>query len=262
MKHAVFHFHGALNDFLPSGRRDRDFPYEFDGKPSVKDAVEAVGVPHVEVDVIVLNGRSVPFTAHLRDGDRLEAFSPDGDAGIPDAVHLWPEPPCEPRFVLDVHLGKLARYLRLLGFDARHDPRFDDPDIAAIALEQDRIALTRDIMLLKIGAIRRGYWIRSQNPREQLREIVRRYRLAPKTRPFTRCTVCNGLIREVPVESVRDRLQPKTLLYYHRFFRCTSCGRIYWEGSHYPRMRELVEEVEGGSKDQLTPGPSLFERGE
>ncbi len=246
MNRAIFHVHGELNDFLPPGRKDAEFSYEFEGKPSVKDAVEALGIPHVEVDVITVNGCSVPFTAHLRDGDRVEAYPPGVDSEIEGAVHLWPEPLDEPRFILDVHLGKLARYLRLLGFDARYDPRFDDPDIAAIASEQDRIALTRDLALLKNGAIVRGYWIRSQNPREQLREVLCRYRLAAKVRPFARCTVCNGIIREAPKDLVRDRLEPKTAMYYDRFFQCTSCGRIYWEGSHYLRMREMVEEAVNG----------------
>lgn len=245
MKRAVFHIHGELNDFLPFARREREFPYEFEGKPSVKDAVEAIGIPHGEVDVITVNGISVLFTAHLYDFDRVEFFPPDGRDKISDAMHLWPEPPSDPRFILDVHLGKLAKYLRLLGFDVRHDNHLDDPEIVAISSEEGRIALTRDVALLKNGAIVRGYWIRSQNPREQLREVASRYRLAAKARPFTRCTVCNGIVEEVAKESVRDRLEPKTAEYYDRFSRCVSCGRIYWEGSHYFRMRKLAEEVMG-----------------
>lgn len=248
MKRAVFRFRGVLNDFLVSERRDGPFPYAFEGKPSVKDAIEAIGIPHVEVDVIIRNAVSVPFTAHLREDDAVEVFPPGEGSGIPGSIHLWPEPLSAPKFVLDVHLGKLAKYLRLLGFDCLHENRYSDTEIAAVSAGQDRVALTRDVALLKNGIVRRGLWIRSRNPREQLVEVLRRYHLDDCVRPFTRCIVCNGPVGTVSKVSVRDMLQPGTAKNFDRFSRCGTCGRIYWEGSHYMRMREIVDEALGNLK--------------
>ncbi|MHB9029267.1 MAG: Mut7-C RNAse domain-containing protein [Candidatus Latescibacterota bacterium] len=243
-KNATFSFRGELNDFLPPGRKFSRFEYEFTGKPSLKDAVEAIGAPHVEVDVILRNAVSASFRERLGDGDAVEVFPSAEAKCIPHAVHLIPAPLPNPRFILDVHLGKLAVYLRLLGFDTFHRNHLDDPEIAAIAQREDRIALTRDIALLKNGAITRGRWIRSQKPRLQLGEAVRYFELSPYIKPFTRCTVCNGIVEEAPPESVRDRLEPRTSLYYNEFYRCSSCGRIYWKGSHYPRLLELIHLAE------------------
>jgi uncharacterized protein with PIN domain len=247
-KKATFSFRGELNDFLPPGRKLTRFPYVFTGKPSLKDAIEALGAPHVEVDVILRNGESAVFESHLGDGDTVEVFPRAEGTCIPDAIHLMPAPLSEPRFILDVHLGKLAVYLRLLGFDTYHRNHLDDPEIVAIARREERIVLTRDIALLKNGAIARGRWIRSQIPRTQLGETIRFFNLSPCVKPFSRCTVCNGLVEEVSAETVRDRLEPGTLAYYSEFFRCASCGRIYWKGSHYPRLLELIREAEAEGK--------------
>jgi uncharacterized protein with PIN domain len=259
---ALFFFRGELNDFLPPRWKFSRFAYEFRGKPSLKDAVEAIGSPHVEVDVIMRNGAPASFGDHLEDGDTVDVFPGGGEEFIPGAVHLIPSPASEPRFILDVHLGKLAVYLRLLGFDTFHRNHLDDPEIAAIAQKEERIVLTRDIALLKNGAIARGRWIRSQKPRLQLGETIRYFGLSPYIKPFTRCTVCNGMVEEAPKETLQDRLEQRTLMYYTEFFRCSSCGRIYWKGSHYPRLLELIHwaEQSAGEKEEAfsrsgTPAP-------
>jgi hypothetical protein len=239
-KQAIIRFHGSLNDFLPSWRRNAAFIYEFMGKPSVKDAVEALGAPHVEVDVVTVNGVSVPFGEHLADGDTMEAF-PVGEGGcVSGVMHLVVPTRSVPTFILDVHLGRLARYLRLLGIDTHHDTSLDDPGIVREAARSGRIVLTRDVALLKNGAVVRGYWIRSRDPREQAEEVISRFDLVRFARPFTRCTVCNGILEPVPKESVAGNIPPGAERSQDEFHRCPSCGRIYWKGSHYGRMEKLV----------------------
>lgn len=242
---ARFRFYEELNDFLPSARRRVRFPYRFDGSPSVKDAVEAIGVPHSEIDLILVNGESVDFRYHLRDGDDVAVYPVFESLDIGTVTRLRPEPLREPRFILDVHLGRLARYLRMLGFDTLYDNGWDDHEIVRIARDRRRIILTCDVGLLKHGDVTHGYWIRSRISREQLREVIARFDLARKIRPFQRCLVCNGVVKPVPREEVADQLSPRTLAYYDAFHRCESCGRVYWKGSHWERMQRIIEEVTG-----------------
>jgi hypothetical protein len=239
-KQATFRFHGALNDFLPVERRNAAFAYDFTGKPSVKDAVEALGAPHVEVNVITVNSVSVPFTAHLSDGDSVEVYPAEEGKSVSGAFHLIEPVYTEPTFILDVHLGKLARYLRLLGIDAFLGASLDDLGIVTEAARTGRIVLTRDVGLLKNGSVARGYWIRSRDPREQAREVVSRYGLTAFARPFSRCLVCNGIVMSVPKEEVAGNLPPGAARSYEEFHRCPCCRRVYWKGSHYERMEKMV----------------------
>lgn len=246
-KHAEFRFYEELNDFLPAGKRKTAFVRAFDGTPSVKDTVEAIGVPHTEIDLILVNGVSVGFDHRLADGDRIAVYPVFESLDIADVTRLRASPLRVTAFMLDVHLGKLAKILRLLGFDSRYDndPALDDADIIRAALAEKRIILTRDIGLLKNGVVTHGYWLRSTNPQEQAREVIRRFDLADTANPFTRCTVCNGVVAVVPKEGIEDRLEPDTRRYFNEFFMCGSCGRVYWKGSHYERMKAMVDGLLG-----------------
>ncbi len=242
MPQATFRFYAELNDFLPPHRR-RAFSYDFDRPASVKDAVEALGVPHTEIDLILVNGVSVDFGYALQDGDMVSVYPPFQTLPVTTLVRLHPTLPDEPRFVLDVHLGKLATYLRFLGFDTLYRNDYSDEELAAISSQDERILLTRDRGLLKRGVVRHGYYVRATHPQAQLLEVLRRFNLFAQVRPFRRCTQCNGLVRPVPKAAVLDRLLPKTRLYYHEFYQCESCGRVYWQGSHYERLQHWVERV-------------------
>lgn len=242
-KRAEFRFYEELNDFLPPGLRKTAFPYEFTGSPAVKDAIEAIGVPHVEVDLILADGVSVPFTHHLEDGERIAVYPMFESLDIGPVVRLRPAPLREPRFILDVHLGTLARYLRLLGFDAVYENDFEDAEIIARAARERRIILTRDVGLLKHGAVTRGYWIRSADTRKQVRDVLRRFDLRGAIAPFTRCMVCNGPVAPVAKADIMDRLEPLTARHYDTFSRCASCGRIYWQGSHWRKMRAFLDSL-------------------
>jgi uncharacterized protein with PIN domain len=240
---AEFRFYEELNDFLPPARRKRAFPYPLQGTPSVKDAIEALGVPHTEVELILVNGNSVGFGYRLEPGDRVAVYPLFESLDISPLVRLREKPLREMRFVIDVNLGKLARLLRLAGFDALYHNNFTDQAICRIATEHHRIVLTRDRRLLCNKLITHGYFVRSAEPMEQFAEVIGRFDLSGQLAPFTRCSLCNGKIQPVPKEAVLDRLEPKTRRYHDEFFLCTGCGKVYWPGSHVERMRERLSRL-------------------
>ena len=242
MARATFRFYAELNDFLPPSRR-QEFSYEFQRRAAVKDLVEALGVPHTEVDLILVNGVSVDFAYPVQDGDRVSVYPTFESLAVEPAVRLRPGPLREPRFVLDVHLGKLSTYLRLLGFDTLYRNDYSDAELARISSEEGRLLLTRDRGLLKRGMVSHGYYVRATEPFAQLVEVLRRLDLFGAVRPFHRCVKCNGTVEPVAKESVLEALLPKTRLYYDDFYRCVACGRVYWRGSHYERMERLVDRV-------------------
>lgn len=240
-----FSFPGSLSDFFPPAERGRPISYAFRGTPSVKDAAEALGVPHVEVDAIVVNGSSVGFDHPLHDGDQIRVYPFDVPPESGSILHLQVLLPTPPTFVADVHLRRLARTLRLLGFDTRHGAELTDGDIVGIARDESRAVLTRDRQLLKHRALDYGYWVRSTDPETQVREVVRRFELAQHARPFTRCSACNGLLRSVDKGAVRDRIPPRTALWIDEYWECPGCRRLYWWGTHGGRLQTLVDSALG-----------------
>lgn len=254
MKRAYFRFYAELNDFLPQERRFVTFTYPFDLSPSVKDAIEALGVPHTEVDLILANGESVDFSYVLRDDDRISVYPVFESIDITPLVRVRPRPLRQTRFVLDTHLGRLAVYLRMLGFDTLYRNDYRDEELARISSEERRILLTRDRGLLKRNAVTRGYCVRSTEPRQQLIEVLRRFDLFGSLAPFQRCLRCNGTLQPVRKEEVINRLPPRTRRYYDEFRICIRCGQIYWKGSHYQRMQRFAEWV--SQQDQrIAPTP-------
>lgn len=243
MNRAEFRFYQELNDFLPRERRGVSFDHAFHGSPSVKDAVEALGVPHAEVDLILVDGESVPFTHHLCDGDRVAVYPVFESFDLTGLSLLRERPLREPAFVLDVHLGRLARYLRLLGFDCLYRNTFEDEEIIRIGAEEGRIILTRDLGILKSSRVSHGYWLRSQAPREQLRELFDRLDLAGAARPFTRCARCNGLLVRRAVEEIAAQVPARIRERCHEYAQCRTCGQLYWRGSHYPALQDLIEDL-------------------
>jgi len=244
-KLASFRFYEELNDFLAPGDCRRTLEYRFDGKPAVKDSIETLGVPHSEVDLIIVDGRSVGFDYPLAHGDRVAVYPVFESLDISSLQHLRPRPLRVTRFVVDVNLGKLARRLRMLGFDTRYGNRLEDREIVEIARRERRIILTRDRRLLFRKAVTHGYWVRSDDPATQVDEVLERMDLVAQVEPLRRCLECNGLIETVDREAVWSSLEPMTRRYYDSFYRCADCGKIYWEGSHVEHMngaiRRLVE---------------------
>lgn len=246
MRQASFRFYRELNDFLPRAQQQRALAHTFVVPGSVKDAIENLGVPHTEVDLILANGESVDFDYQVQDGDRIAVYPQFERLDITPLTRLRPQPLREPRFVLDCHLGRLARYLRMLGFDTLYRADYRDDTLLQISLEQRRILLTRDRGLLKRSELERGYYVRATRPRAQLAEVVQRLQLERKAEPFTRCIACNGTLAAVSKTAVEPLLPENTRRYFREFFQCGGCRRVYWKGSHFERMQLLVQRVLGG----------------
>jgi hypothetical protein len=242
-------FYGPLNDLLPPSSRQRPIRRTVEGRPSVKDVIEALGVPHVEVDVIVADGLSVGFDHRVADGERIAVYPSSVGVDLSPIRHVGP-PPLEPdrqRFVLDGHLGRLAAYLRMLGFDSVYSNYADDDALAGLADRQDRVLLTRDRGLLKRAIVHRGYLVRSDRPHDQLREVVDRFSLAPASRPFGRCLRCNGPLEPIEASIARGRVPPRVAAEQAEYRRCADCDTLFWRGSHHARMLRLIEAVVPGA---------------
>ena len=239
---ARFGFHGGLEELLVRRYRSDLTSYRFRDNPGIKDAIEAMGIPHTEVDVILANGISVNFSYPLHDNDLIDVYPVFSDIPITNPLKLTPCPPDHVSFVLDVHLGKLARRMRLLGFDVCYRNDLDDAEIMKIADRDGRIILTRDLGILKHRKVMHGYLVRSDQIDCQLREVLKRYELYGQIHLWTRCMVCNGLIEKVAKAEVLDHLEPKTRLYYEDFHCCSSCGQLYWQGSHYLKISAWLNE--------------------
>jgi uncharacterized protein len=239
MPTAEFRFYEELNDYLPAARRKCAFVRAFVGTPAVKDVIEALGVPHTEIDLILVDGKSVRFLHRLRGGERVAVYPMFERFDIRPLHRLRPKPLRRTRFVADVHLGRLARYLRLLGFDTRYATDLDDADLVAISVRERRILLTRDVGLLKHKALTRGYWVRATDADRQLGEIVRAFCLEKDLRPFTRCMICNTGTRPIARAGIEARVPPLVFRRLRRFTCCPGCGRIYWRGTHFRRLAGL-----------------------
>lgn len=234
-------FYEELNDFLSPALRKTTFEHELNRQASVKDVIESFGVPHTEVDVILVDGESVGFDYRVRDGDRISVYPVFERLDITPLLRLRARPLRNPAFIADANLGRLAKYLRLLGFDCLYDNRIDDDELARISSEAPRILLTRDRVLLRRRIITHGCYVHAVRPREQVREVLDRLDLYRMIRPFTRCTRCNGTLATVDKAEVLDRLQPLTRKYYDEFLQCAGCGQVYWKGSHHKRALDLIE---------------------
>ncbi|MCS7061624.1 MAG: Mut7-C ubiquitin/RNAse domain-containing protein [Thermoflexales bacterium] len=249
-------FYAELNDFLTPKRRQVEFGVPFAAGATIKDIVESCNVPHTEVDLILVNGRSVDFEYAPQDGDRVSVYPVFESFDITPVVHLRPAPLRETKFVLDVHLGKLAGLLRLLGFDTVYCNSVTDAELARVSVEERRILLTRDRGILKRSRVTHGYYVRESNPRRQAAEVVRRFDLRGQLKPYTRCMRCNGLLQPTPKAEVLDRLEPLTKLYYNEFHQCTSCRQVYWQGSHFEALRQFVDEI--ANSQTASPAESTF----
>lgn len=243
MPYASFRFYGSLNDFLSPYQQQVEFPGYIKDRGSIKDAIEALGVPHPEIDLIVVNGESVSFNYMVQPGDRISVYPQFTSIDIAATSQVRPEPLSPMRFVLDVHLGKLATYLRLLGFDVLYRNDYDDDELARISSQEQRMLLTQDRGLLKRGMVAYGYAVRSHNPETQTVEVLQRFRLYAAVAPLQRCPYCNGQLTLVEKAAIADQIPHYTRLLYDEFSQCQSCQRIYWKGAHYKRIQALLERV-------------------
>ncbi len=247
MQQARFRFYEELNDFLPRQRRKIEFTHAFDRRTSIKDMIEALGVPHPEVELILVNGESVGFDRIVRDGDRVSVYPVFEAVDVTPALRVRPRALRSVRFALDANLGALARYLRLCGFDSQYRNDVADAELAERAAAERRILLTRDRGLLKRRVVTHGYFVRRHAPRLQLAEVFRRFDLLDQARPLERCPRCNAVLRDVDKAVIRHRLEPLTERHYEHFRLCTGCERIYWRGSHVAGIETLIESIRRNS---------------
>ena len=242
-REALFRFYAELNDFLPQRHRQCDHRIRFIGRPAVKDLIEAQQVPHTEVDLILVNGNPVSFRHSLKGGERVSVYPVFERLDIQSVNRLRPAPLRHPCFIADVHLGKLARYLRILGLDVMYQNDYEDETIIAVSQQTRRIILTRDLGILKNSRVTHGYWLRNTDPVKQLKEVVQALQLESNFKPFTRCCVCNGQLQSVRAEQIWHLIQPDTRRYYDTFYQCDACLQVFWKGSHYARiLAQLMEE--------------------
>ena len=242
MQRVTFRFYAELNDFLSPELHMRAFAHDLLLPTSVKDTIESLGVPHTEVDLILVNSTPAGFSYRVRHGDRISVYPGFASLDVSSLLRLRPQlhDVC---FAADTHLGRLATYLRMLGFDVRYETSCDDQELSRISAREKRILLTRDRGLLKRGEVTYGYFVRATEPRRQLLEVLRRFNLFRAVAAFQRCLRCNALLQPISKESISDRLPPRTAECYYQFQICPGCDGLYWPGSHYEHMQRFIERI-------------------
>jgi uncharacterized protein with PIN domain len=233
MSQVYLQFYSELNDFLAPSQKNVSFVTQISGRVSIKDLIESLGVPHPEVERMVVNGVPVDFSYLVQDGDCCQIYPV-----TLEKLRNFPK-----QFVLDVHLGKLAGYLRMLGFDTLYRNDYDDEELAQISSVENRTLLTRDIGLLKRSLVTYGYFVRSTDPTQQLAEVLQRFDLLKMMSQFSRCIHCNGGLVPVEKQKVLPQLPPKVRENYHEFRQCSDCRQVFWKGTHYDRMQEFMADV-------------------
>jgi len=237
-------FYEELNFFLPYCQKKKDIEISFQGKRSVKDLIESLGIPHVEVDLILVNSESVDFQYLVKDGDLISVYPVFEKFDIRNITKLRSTPLRRVSFVLDVHLAKLARKLRLLGFDVDYSSHRDDEELAVISQKENRILLTRDKQLLMRRIIERGLYVRNQDPEEQVVEIIKRLDLKNECKPFTRCMKCNGIIKFFDYKKheniIKETIPSGVKSWCNEYYQCETCNHIYWKGSHYDKLMKKI----------------------
>lgn len=241
-------FYEELNDFLKKYPRKEDIPFTFKGKRSVKDLIEGFGIPHVEVDLILVNGESVNFSYQVKNNDRISVYPVFERLNIQNATALRERPLRNPRFVLDVHLGKLARDLRMLGFDTLYSTDCDDETLAQLSSEEERILLTRDRGLLMRKIVTRGLAVRSDDPEVQLREILEKLDLKNQIHPLSRCLSCNNSLGVLETDSplfeiLSPCIPPRVREEHNEYSYCPACEKVFWKGSHYDDMMNKIKNL-------------------
>jgi uncharacterized protein with PIN domain len=240
LQRATFRFHGRLATLMSRAGSDATFP--LNGRIAIKHPIEALGIPHTEVETILANGYPVDFSYIVRAGDEINVY-PAASGVAKSSVRLRPSQPYPPRFVADNHLGRLVTYLRLLGFDTLHPKHLDDAELAELSSLEQRVLLTRDRRLLMRKIVVYGFCLQTRESRQQLLDVLDRFDLRQAITPWHRCLRCNGQLGAVAKEDILECLEFKTKKYYHEFHMCQECRQIYWKGSHYRPLLEFITTI-------------------
>jgi len=243
MSKGIFRFYEELNDFLPKHRRKTTFEAGFKGKRSIKDMIESLGVPHTEIDLILVNGKSVDFNYIIQDGDRISVYPVFESLNITNVTLLRKVPLRGHKYIADVNLGNIVKYMRVLGFDLYYDPLLSTRKIIEISKRENRIILTKSKKLLKFKDVTHGIFIRPGTAKEQIRRIIEYLDIKDNIKPFSRCLRCNTLLKSVAKEKILDRIPPKTKKFCDEYVQCQSCDKIYWKGTHFINMEKIVRQI-------------------
>lgn len=243
MNRATFRFYEELNDLLPRSRQKIEFEVYFRGKGSAKDMIEAQGVPHTEVDLILVNGISVDFGYMIQDGDRISVYPVFESLDIEDVTHLRQIPLRRPRFIADINIGDIVKYMRALGLDVYFDPDLSPRGIIHVSKQEKRTILTKSRKLLKYRDVTHGIFIRPGTRIDQIRRIIDFLSLRAHIHPFSRCLRCNTPLVQVPKQRVMDRIPPKVRTWGDEYVYCAHCDQVYWKGTHFDRIKKVVDEI-------------------
>ncbi|MDY6880151.1 MAG: Mut7-C RNAse domain-containing protein [Desulfatiglans sp.] len=243
MSKAILRFYEELNDLLPEHKQKTDLEADFKGRRSVKDMIEALGVPHTEVDLILANGESVDFSYIVQDADRISVYPVFESLNIENVTRLRPKPLRKTRFVADINLRDIAKYMRALGFDVFFDPSLSPLEIIALSREKNRIILTRSKNLLKHKEVSHGILMRHGPTVKQIAFIIRHLDIKDRINPFSRCLLCNSPLENISKTEIEDRIPPRTKEFCDEYAHCRKCDKIYWKGTHYIKMKHMIDEI-------------------
>jgi uncharacterized protein with PIN domain len=232
-----------LNDFLPAGRKQTPFILTLKEPVTVGEIAEILGVPLSEVDLVTVNGTPAGRSHRPLENDYIAIYPVFESFDVSSLQTIQKKPLRITRFILDAHLGKLARYLRMLGFDSLYRNDYSDKEIIETARDQKRIILTRDKLLLRSPRVDHGYYVRSVEKHAQLIEIVKKFDLYSQFRSFTRCMTCNTELLPVGKKMIRDRIDPDIYKCFDEFYNCPSCEKFFWRGSHFERMERQIRDI-------------------
>ncbi|MEA3475356.1 MAG: Mut7-C RNAse domain-containing protein [Candidatus Cloacimonadota bacterium] len=243
MKTVHLRFYEELNDFLPLEKRKIRFSHSFKNNPSIKDMIESLGIPHTQVDFILSNNNAVDFNYIVQNGDEISVYPVFESLDIQNISKLRPTPLRQIKFIADVHLGKLARYLRMLGFDTLYQNNYTPNQILKISKLEKRIILTKSRELLKRKEVTHGYCITESNLEIRLKRVLNRFNLYDSIIPFSRCMICNTNLESVSKEKIIDRIPKKVKEWQKEFKICPNCNKIYWKGTHYESMMKFINSL-------------------
>ena len=240
LKTILIRCYAELNDFLPPDRRQKNFPLSLKMPVTVAEALQSIGIPLAEIDLVLVNSEPAPLNRRLMDGDQVSAYPTFESFDISQLKDKLSPPLRHTQFILDAHLGKLAKYLRMLGFDTLYRNDFGDEEIIDMAADENRIILTRDKLLLKSPKVSHGYYVRAIEKHEQLNEVVKKFDLVSQFKTFTRCMTCNSILLPKKKEEIREKIDEDTARVFNEFFFCPDCDKVFWKGSHFERMEKLI----------------------